>query len=882
MVRILELDSCARLSGGINPLLRSVGNHVVGIGRVCRDHLPAIRGKMVKITIQVIASFRNMPFGTDGTDDETADAGENATFSRREWMKYGGTIAGAAALGVGASQTATAATTRHGISFQNEVNIVDDFGADPTGSEAIDGALDRAISDNTLIVFPEGTYTFSQRHIVNGLRVGFLGEGDVTVKAPSGYNNQFLISGTNDPAKEVLFENIDIDHSANNSVAGLRFNTRNGCHIQDVEFLGRGTHSNNEVVGAVTVSITNRDANGVIKNVVARKGSAWGHYNGGRGRIGIGVFWPHRGTVKVIDCVMEEFGNNGMYATRHNGNVQVEGGLYRNNNAANVRIHGEGSYCKGVTVEVDPAKYTGPDSQTGNAFSLRGIVFEQGHEKAWGWKAPGTYVEDCTVIIRENSSGVCPAIQSKYTGRTLEITNTKVVYDVNGQPAIRRDAAVNRYRAPSPDPRWLKMDNVSITGNAANSTAVKVKDGDGSVVQNCCINMSGSGEDGIIFGRSDNCTVRDTAISVSGRAVVQNNSSVATSNLSQDATCGDPTSGSSSDTSDSESDSSTDSSTDDSTTDGSTDDGSTTDSGLPNTVSIQGVTTDQVSYELTVGGALEKSTAMGASINDNDTVDGSTATGQVAGGVDSYAYEGEITAFSLDGDADVFVDGEQVDPASLGGTDSGTDDTTTDSGTDETTTDSGTDDSTSDTSDDTQTAEPTVLSVRGLTTAQATYRVRVSGDIQKSDALGASINDNDTVEGSTAEGQVAGGIDSYEFTGEVTGFELGGDGEAEVFIDGDKVDPSQFPAFEAAEPELPHIIVFDGTGENQRADYALEVSGDIAAAPELGELEDSDTVSGSRVEGSVSDDLDGFRFSGEVTDFSLAGAGSVRFEAIDG
>lgn len=810
-----------------------------------------------------------MPFGTDGTDDETAGTGENATFSRREWLKYGGTIAGAAALGVGVSQTATAATTRHGISFQNEVNIVDDFGADPTGSEAIDGALNQAISDNTLIVFPEGTYQFRQRHVVNGLRVGFLGEGDVTVKAPSGFNNQFLISGTNDPAKEVLFENIDIDHSANNSVAGLRFNTRNGFHIQDVEFLGRGTHSNNEVVGAVTVSIGNRDADGVIKNVVARKGSAWGHYNGGRGRIGIGVFWPHRGTVKVIDCVMEEFGNNGMYATRHNGNVQVEGGLYRNNNAANVRIHGEGSYCKGVTVEVDPDKYTGPNSQTNNAFSLRGIVFEQGHEKAWGWKSPGTYIEDCTVIIRQNSSGVCPAIQSKYTGRTLEITNTKVVYDVNGQPAIRRDAAVNRYRAPSPDPRWLKMDNVSITGNASNSTAVKVTDGNGSVVRNCCINMTGGGEDGLVFARSNSCTVRDTAIEVPGRAVVQNNASVSTSNLSQDASCGDPTSGSSGDstTSDSGSDDSGSDSTSDSGTDSTADDGSSSDSGLPNTVSIQGVTSDQVGYELTVGGALEKSTAMGASINDNDTIDGSTATGQVAGGVDSFAYEGEITAFSLDGDADVFVDGEQVDPASLGGS-------TGDSSTG--------DSSTGDSTDDSQSTEPTVLSFRGLTTARATYRVKVSGDIQKSDALGASINDNDTVEGSTAEGQVAGGIDSFEFTGEITGFELAGDGEAEVFIDGDEVDPSQFPAFEAAEPELPHIIVFDGTGENQRADYALEVSGDIAAAPDLGEVEDADSVSGSRVEGSVSDGLDGFRFSGEVTDFNLAGAGSVRFEAIDG
>lgn len=103
---------------------------------------------------------------------------------------------------------------------------------------------------------------------------------------------------------------------------------------------------------------------------------------------------------------------------------------------------------------------------------------------------------------------------------------------------------------------------------------------------------------------------------------------------------------------------------------GSTDD--TTDSPtLSNTVRIEG-TGPTAEYQFTVNETLEKNGEIG-SINDSDTIDGTTATGVVYGGNDAYDYESEITDFSLSGDANVYVNGEQVDPSTLG---SSNDDTT--------------------------------------------------------------------------------------------------------------------------------------------------------------------------------------------------------------
>jgi hypothetical protein len=70
--------------------------------------------------------------------------------------------------------------------------------------------------------------------------------------------------------------------------------------------------------------------------------------------------------------------------------------------------------------------------------------------------------------------------------------------------------------------------------------------------------------------------------------------------------------------------------------------------------------TDRADYEFTVESDLTKSTANGADLNSADTISGQTATGYVTSGLDSYTFAGELQKFDLNGNADVFLNGEII------------------------------------------------------------------------------------------------------------------------------------------------------------------------------------------------------------------------------
>jgi hypothetical protein len=156
----------------------------------------------------------------------------------------------------------------------------------------------------------------------------------------------------------------------------------------------------------------------------------------------------------------------------------------------------------------------------------------------------------------------------------------------------------------------------------------------------------------------------------------------------------------------------------------------------------------RVEYELSVSGELEKSTARDGSINSSDEIDGSTATGYVLGGTDSYRFAGEITDLTVD-DPDavsIYLDGEEVDPARFGGSDS----------------------------------FELTISNRGYD-EPATYEFTVTGAIEAT----SSVNPTDEIDGATATGQVNGGADTYRYTGAITAFDS--DGPLDVAIDGNTV-----------------------------------------------------------------------------------------------
>ncbi|WP_227354029.1 hypothetical protein [Haladaptatus salinisoli] len=157
---------------------------------------------------------------------------------------------------------------------------------------------------------------------------------------------------------------------------------------------------------------------------------------------------------------------------------------------------------------------------------------------------------------------------------------------------------------------------------------------------------------------------------------------------------------------------------------------------------------------------------------------------------------------------------------------------------------------------------PNVLSISSSdASTETTYEFGVSGEVEKSTDRGASKDDEDSV-GGTVTGAVAGGTDSYRFSGTLATFSL--DGKATVFLNGERIAPGN--------RGLPETIVVDGSADpTDSSTYSFDVSGAVKKDGDLGSVNSFDTVSGTRVKGRVIDGKDGYRFSGDLNRLEVDG-----------
>ncbi len=385
--------------------------------------------------------------------------------------------------------------------FDQVVDAVADLGCDPTGETPSDDALAGEISDGMAIRFPAGRYRFDRGHGFRGFdHLGFVGEGDATFVPPPGFNDKLMAFSGN----RVLFSGIDVDLRADNTTAGLRLITKSGFLIEDVEFVGRGTHGDSDVTNALSLAVADGSETGTVRNVTARHGSAIGHYKAGTGRVGIWVGRRHGGLIRIEDCRLEEFGNNGIYASRSSGTIEVVGGVYRNNNTASVRLSGGGSAVTGATIEVDLDRYAGPFTQTEDLYNTRAIVIEQGpHDKSGR-----VLVEDCDVrILNADYSQGALVIWATGNGPRIEQCRFTIAVDwVVGIRALAPDdGATGTARA-------LDIRDCSMSGTAAYGSAIELHNRPGSTIRRSTIEHSGSARDGIQLVSSDPIDIETTTV----------------------------------------------------------------------------------------------------------------------------------------------------------------------------------------------------------------------------------------------------------------------------------------------------------------------------------------------------------------------------------
>jgi hypothetical protein len=208
-------------------------------------------------------------------------------------------------------------------------------------------------------------------------------------------------------------------------------------------------------------------------------------------------------------------------------------------------------------------------------------------------------------------------------------------------------------------------------------------------------------------------------------------------------------------------------------------------------------------YSLEVSGEIADNPALGTSLSKYDTIDGGTLEGWVTNDMDAVMFSGDVTDFSfLEGGTTVYLDGEPVDPSTLGSdgdstddgstTDGSTDDGSTDDGsTDDGSTDDGsTDDGSTDDGSTDDTELPHTVTVDGRDTEGLTgYEVTVSGDLARDTTTDGTDETTkwdsigDDVSGGTVVGVVDEGIDQFRFSGEVVSMDV--DGKASLSFDTD-------------------------------------------------------------------------------------------------
>ncbi|WP_195156022.1 right-handed parallel beta-helix repeat-containing protein [Halococcus agarilyticus] len=819
------------------------------------------------------------------------------SIGRRSYLMAAGATVGS--IGLASGRAAAASFERWGIRFKRTVDMVADAGCDPTGEEPCDAKIRAAADDYTLLKFPPGEYQITSKTVVLGkTNLGFLGEGDARFRVPTNFNEKALVV---DDGTGLLFEGIDIDQRADGATPALHLGADDDLRVHDVELLGQGIHPKSIPKGEPGYSpgpgaengnphaldffypiVRSADGTGLVTDVVANNHGLMGTYNAGNGRSGIWVGISTEGTITFRNCRIEEFGSNGTYTSRTNGVVQFEDGVHRNNDNNQLRIGSPGSYAKGMILDVD-AESSGSPNPYG-ALNYRGVRIEMGRMN----DRTDVTVRDCDIAIRStpHSGG---GVVAESTASEFRVENTRIGIEADGVRGIlaKEPDGGGAYPAPA-EPHTATIRNTSVTGSANGNAAIELRERSGSVVANCCIEADGGDRDGVAFVRSNGCVVRNSTIDTDDQPVVERNAEVDVSRVSAGGSCPVPS------VPESPEPSNPGDSPDFS--DGAPDD----------TFTIEAAPGTE--YEFGVTDELKKTAAANATVDPNDTIEGTTASGQVGeGGRDSYAFAGEITRLVLDGGANLYYNGESVDPAkylantvtieseshaeyeietsdgiaksaAMGAADpNDTVEGTTASGQ---VGEGGRDsfaypgeianlaiDGDATVYRNGDEVEPDEFGLVDTFTIEAApeteYELAASESLEKTTRANATIDPNDEIEGTTASGQVGeGGRDSYAITGEITRLVL--DGGANLYYNGESVDPAKY---------LANTVTIES---DSRVEYTIETSDGIAKSAAMGAADPNDTVSGRSVSGQVgAGGRDSFAYPGEITNLTTDGNATV-------
>ncbi|WP_255171675.1 hypothetical protein [Natrononativus amylolyticus] len=166
--------------------------------------------------------------------------------------------------------------------------------------------------------------------------------------------------------------------------------------------------------------------------------------------------------------------------------------------------------------------------------------------------------------------------------------------------------------------------------------------------------------------------------------------------------------------------------------------------------------------------------------------------------------------------------------------------------------------------DDEESDLENVLLFEGNDEAVSRYEFVVDGTVEASTDEGATVDDETAVEDGHARGVVANWRDAFRFDGSLE--QLTVDGPATVSLNGEDVDPADYGA------ALPNVLEIEGEGTP--ASFEATVDGTLEVDTEEADSEPT-VVSGTTVEGSVTDDVQRILFSGSLTDVTFTDGSAI-------
>lgn len=444
--------------------------------------------------------------GSEGASG--AETGRGRTLDRRAYLRLlGAGVAGGAATATGGTAAQpSAGVQQEEFRYDRVYDVVSDLGADPIGGTPIDDVLADHVESNTMLRFPSGTYRVTKP--VNRFGQGvhdfaMVAEGDATFRLETAVDYWFSLGGPG--SYNILYDGFTHDVRPAEIPSRLQLRPEDGLIVRNVTHTGR----HEGVVGPFRFDIQREDGRGLVENVVAKEGAPDHMWT-----VGLFVGPAHVGRLDIENCDIWGFPNNGIYqANGSPGVVNVTGGVYRNNNIANVRVAGSNSVIRGVSVVIDEDFSRNELLGT----NVRGIRLTNGAD---------ILVEDCTVEVLADapSDG---AVVANHAARSPTVRNTAI--RLNGHSVV--GVRAKRPSFDGPEGRAITCSGLQIVGDAPyesgnenNRAAVFVVDRPGSVIDSSCIQLTGLGRNGVHLVRSPGSEVTDTAIEVTGRPILQRKS----------------------------------------------------------------------------------------------------------------------------------------------------------------------------------------------------------------------------------------------------------------------------------------------------------------------------------------------------------------------